>query len=134
MAKNAVNVTGLQEVRDLFDTLMREAPEAYKHELQKAGDVIENSAKSKVNSVTGNLKSSFRTKEMFTEKKQKVSVMAGGAKAPHAHLVEYGHRQVTSKGEVVGDVPAHPFLRPAFEEHKEALVKSLVQAIDRLAR
>ena len=134
LAKKSVKIEGLEEVRDLFDTLRREAPEEYKKELQNAGSMIESSAKSKVNSVTGNLKESFRTKEKFTETIQKVSVIAGGTKAPHAHLVEYGHRQVTSKGEVVGDVPAHPFLRPAFEQHKEALVKRLTEAIERLAR
>lgn len=36
------------------------------------------------------------------------------AKAPHAHLVEYGHAMVTRSGNTVGYVPAQPFLRPAF--------------------
>lgn len=52
----------------------------------------------------------------------------GGRIGKAAHLVEYGHRMVTGGksrlnaagqfvggGTVVGDVPAHPFLRPAFE-------------------
>jgi hypothetical protein len=35
------------------------------------------------------------------------------ARAPHAHLVEYGHAKVTHDGDVVGHVTARPFLRKA---------------------
>lgn len=38
------------------------------------------------------------------------------ARAPHAHLVEFGHAQVTHDGRVVGHVPAHSFLRAARDE------------------
>ena len=38
------------------------------------------------------------------------------AKAPHAHLIEFGHAKVTPGGRVVGFTPAHPFLTPAAEE------------------
>jgi hypothetical protein len=40
-------------------------------------------------------------------------------KEPHAHLVEYGHVQLTSKGEATkapGRVAAHPFMRKALEK------------------
>ena len=43
-------------------------------------------------------------------------VRAGGTKkSAHAHLVEFGHAQVTKDGRIVGHVPPHPFLRPALE-------------------
>lgn len=35
------------------------------------------------------------------------------ATAPHAHLVEFGHDMVSHAGRKVGEVPPHPFLRPA---------------------
>ncbi|WP_417292319.1 HK97 gp10 family phage protein [Desulfovibrio porci] len=35
------------------------------------------------------------------------------ARAPHAHLVEYGHAMVTHDGRTVGHVTAHPFMRKA---------------------
>jgi len=44
--------------------------------------------------------------------------------APHAHLVEFGHRQVTGgrlrtgRGRVIGSVPPHPFFRPAVDATK----------------
>lgn len=83
----------------------------------------------------------------FPQKEQlfETTALIGPGKAGRrvAHLVEYGHRMVTggksrmnSFGVFVGpgkaaevDVPAHPFLRPAFEESlaaaKEALAETL---------
>jgi HK97 gp10 family phage protein len=63
----------------------------------------------------------------------------GGAIAKTAHLVEYGHRMVTggkSKMDMAGnfigggkvhevDVPAHPFLRPAFETSAAAAMEAI---------
>jgi HK97 gp10 family phage protein len=43
-------------------------------------------------------------------------------KAPHAHLVEFGHK---------GPNPAreHPTMRPAFEDEKPRLIKGLSEAV-----
>jgi len=43
-------------------------------------------------------------------------------KAPHAHLVEFGHK---------GPAPApeHPTMRPAFEEERPNLIRGLEEAI-----
>ena len=43
-------------------------------------------------------------------------------KAPHAHLVEFGHK---------GPAPApeHPTMRPAFEEERPNLIKGLAEAV-----
>lgn len=49
------------------------------------------------------------------------------ASAPHAHLVEFGHAQVTPKGKVVGHVAAHPFLRPSVEKVM-GRIKSIIGA------
>lgn len=54
----------------------------------------------------------------------------------HAHLVEYGHAMVVSrgprKGQAVGTVAPHPFVRPAAEESREAQRKAMFAALDRL--
>jgi HK97 gp10 family phage protein len=63
----------------------------------------------------------------------------GGIIGKTAHLVEYGHRMVTggkSKLDAAGkfqgggkvhekDVPAYPFLRPAFEESADAAMEAI---------
>ncbi len=65
-----------------------------------------------------------------------------GPRAPHAHLVEFGHVQVwkhpkTGKKYVKGHVPAHPFVRPgaeaAFRPAVEVIGKTLGTGIERLA-
>lgn len=50
------------------------------------------------------------------------------AKAPHAHLVEFGHVLV-KKGKVIGYVPAHPFLRPAVQKRVEEAIERFGNAI-----
>lgn len=51
------------------------------------------------------------------------------ARAPHAHLVEFGHVLVrkTKSGivKVIGHVSAHPFLRPALDNAKRVLIAKL---------
>jgi len=73
-----------------------------------------------------------------------------GSTAPHAHLVEFGHLQVAARHEgevhgltkagkrtrftgkakktkrVVGHVPAHPFMRPAYDSTKMEATRILV--------
>lgn len=130
--RSMFNIEGLEEVRQLLETLRTQAPDVYKTELEYAGEMIKNSAKSKIHNETGALGASVKTQSKFTATKQQVSVIAGGVQAPHAHLVEFGHRQITKTGQIIGDVPAHPFLRPAYEEYKEMLIQKLTQAINRL--
>jgi HK97 gp10 family phage protein len=66
-------------------------------------------------------------------------------KSPHAHLVEFGHKggpevpdrkKALHGGELAGyaskviipDVPEHPYLRPAFQDEKPHLIKSVGDA------
>lgn len=53
-------------------------------------------------------------------KKQKSKFADGGwivvARAPHAHLVEYGHVMIAWGRPTGKRVPPHPFLRPALEK------------------
>lgn len=43
--------------------------------------------------------------------------------APHAHLVEYGTGARYHKdGKYVGQAPAQPFMRPAFDQYKQEVV------------
>lgn len=75
------------------------------------------------------------------------SVIAGVdlKRAPHAHLVEYGHRQIVGgraerddrhlkgkAGREVGFVPAHPYLRPAIAATRWAIVQIIESALKRL--
>lgn len=70
---------------------------------------IATDAKSSVNSVTGNLKRSIKARKSKFEDGGYIVI----ARAPHAHLVEYGHGGPRP-------APAHPFLRPALDKNINA--------------
>lgn len=66
--------------------------------------------------------------------KMEVSKFEGGgyivtARAPHAHLVEFGHLLVLKdKNGIVrvkGHVPAHPFMRPALDKARARIIAKL---------
>jgi hypothetical protein len=130
--RSMFNIEGLEEVKDLLKALQNEAPEVYSQELKDGVIRMKAIALSHIKDDTGALSESATTKSSNRQNKRMESLIFGGIVAPHAHLVEFGHRQMSKSGEVVGDVPAHPFLRTAFEEYREILLQKLNQAIDRL--
>lgn len=57
-------------------------------------------------------------------------VMFVGSGAPHAHLVEFGTGPRFHKsGKYVGIMPPDPFLRPAWDAHKDKVLETLAEAI-----
>jgi HK97 gp10 family phage protein len=52
-------------------------------------------------------------------------------KAPHAGLVEYGHRLVR-KGKVIGNVPAKQYFRPAVDETQAAVTELVMSKLQNL--
>ena len=125
-------IEGMEDVRQLLQSLQERAPDVYMQELEAGGKEIETAAKSNVNSISGDLAGSIHTEKNDGKVKKSVAVVAGGIAAPHAHLVEFGHRQVSKDGKVGDDVPAHPFMRKAFEQYKAQLIARLEAAIDRI--
>lgn len=63
----------------------------------------------------GVLRESIKAQKSKKNKKETSTSWIVKAGAPHSHLIEYGHAQVTKGGEVIGHVPAHPFLQPAVD-------------------
>ena len=125
-------IEGMEDVRQLLQSLQERAPDVYMQELEDGGRHIESAAKANVNSISGDLAGSIHTESKNGATKKSVAVVAGGIAAPHAHLVEFGHRQVSKDGKVGDDVPAHPFMRKAFEQYKAQLIARLEAAIDRI--
>lgn len=48
-----------------------------------------------------------------------------GARMPHAHLVEFGTGPRYTDGKYAGQMPAQPFLRPAWDAHKGRIMSEL---------
>lgn len=77
----------------------------------------------------------------ITEQSRSYVTVNVGTKVPYAHLVEYGH-QIVPRGPgraasaeraarrrvtraTTGFVPARPFMRPAFDENREAMLRRI---------
>lgn len=84
-------------------------------------------------------------KVTVTEKTRSAVTVNVGTKVPYAHLVEFGH-QIVPRGpgravsaaranrrkvsrSASGFVPARPFMRPAFDENREAIIQRIGQVM-----
>jgi hypothetical protein len=128
--KSMPEVKGLREVQRLLSILLTDVPAVYEDLLETVGRMMEVDTKAGIKVLTGNLMSSVRLRKTFTAKTHRVSVIAGGRKAPHAHLVEFGHRMMTKDGRVVGDVEGKAFMRKAFDKNIPFLISESEKAID----
>lgn len=127
-------IEGFDEIIQLLETIRTRVPSKYDEVLLNVSQKIEVDARQRINSQTGKLESSLNNKKKKIGEITAYEISAGGSKAPHAHLVEFGHRQVSKDGTVVGDVPARPFLRSAFEDNKASLVEQLDRILDQALR
>jgi len=53
-----------------------------------------------------------------------------GSQGQVANWLEYGHRMVTHAGKQVGDVPAQPFVRPAFDASADAAIEAFAVSLE----
>jgi HK97 gp10 family phage protein len=60
-----------------------------------------------------------------------VMLMYVGPKEPHAHLVEFGSgpRYHKKSGKFVGAMPPSPFMRPAWDGNRQAVLDSLAASV-----
>lgn len=74
---------------------------------------------------TGRLKRSI--KFLPFRKSQDVFVGPDYKIAPHAHLVEFGHKQVTKEGRAVGFVEGKHFIQKSYNYTKETVLNQLIK-------
>ena len=135
-------VSGIKEVFDRLNKLPPEIVKKVEYKgLRKALNILKQAAVENTPlGRTGNLRKGW------TQQKRKYgrSLVVGKLinTAPHAHLVELGHRLVIPvedghrvKGKGRGTdtgrrVPAHPFLRPALDTKSEQCIAELMKSVD----
>jgi HK97 gp10 family phage protein len=84
---------------------------------------------------TGNLKKAIKAKrgkkDYSVKTYRSVFTATDFHKAPHDHLVEFGHDLVRN-GKKVGQVKEHPFFRPAVIAKKAEVEKHVVDGLNKL--
>jgi len=123
--KMTVHITGLKEIKAALHELPRaSAMGVMRRVLKKRAKPMADSARSNVRVVEGNLKRSISVSTKLTRRqrrqhtkmsKDSVEVFVGASADPAAHLLEFGSIHNLS----------HPFLRPAWDKHKMALVQGI---------
>lgn len=118
-----IEIEGLKELNAKLEKLARKAtgPEV-ERAIEKASKPLETEMK---RTTAFQDDSGFLRRSIGTVKKGRGSgtVMQVGAKAPHAHLVEFGTKSRTRKsGGSTGVMPKRPFMRPAYDKSKMEIV------------
>lgn len=115
-----VTIEGFEEMAKKLEALGQSVGDVMRAAVIKAAEPIKQDMISRIHSVDGDLASSIQIVARRGRENdwQGVRVQATPPKGAHAHLVEFGHALVkggTLKqgGVVIGNVPAHPFARPA---------------------
>lgn len=118
-----IRVDGLEHLdRKLKKLVERATGSQVEKALLKAAQPLEDEMKrtTAFSDVTGNLRGSIGTKKRKRAPDPEVTV---GAKAPHAHLVEFGTRLRRHKsGKSTGVMRKRPFMRPAYDKSKREIV------------
>lgn len=142
-----ISVTGIAEI----DTLLKGLPNQVNHRVMGAAHVdaakpLINVAKSivarreKVTS-TGRLENSIGPVKLSQRKAKEVGMVHVGPVRKkgkyfgyHGHLVEYGHRLVSSKKtgkRNIGFVKPYPFMRPAFDQTKSQVENNITNSVQK---
>lgn len=119
---------------------VREGGKIVRAEMRAAAPILDHKTAHSTAQEPGALKGDIRMAVHGPTDGISESLVGPGSKTSHvAYWVEYGHRlvkggyskllksgRVRGPGHAIGNVPAHPFLRPAFETTKQ-------QALDKMA-
>jgi HK97 gp10 family phage protein len=143
----SIDIEGLSDLQAKLDDLSTKAGERAIRAALRAGAAIEQAAiieRAPVKDGTGGvlpegaLKSDIVVK-MSRDEQGTIIAIVGPAKLTKwiARLVEYGHRNVRGgvsrlvkgkakgPGSVIGNVAAHPFIRPAYEASRQAVADAI---------
>lgn len=153
MDEVSIEVTGLKEVQNMLDSLSKKVGDKCIRTALKAGAVVEQAAiveRTPVKDSTGGmlpdgaLKSDIEIHFRRDSNGIQTAVISPGKYTKFvATLVEHGHRLVRGgynklnkktgiergPGKHVGNVPPHPFVRPAFEASRQAVLDTIITTL-----
>lgn len=126
--------------KDLLDRLIRvgdKLPQVYRESVRTRSEPLVEEMRRRIHNVSGDLAKSIARQMRRGERGIWEAARVGPTwpRGAHGYLVEFGHALVKG-GKVIGNVPAHPYVRPAAEaceaefiEGVTADIKKAVEAV-----
>ncbi|RIJ65528.1 HK97 gp10 family phage protein [Rummeliibacillus sp. POC4] len=134
----SMEMEGLTEFQnDLLEVAQKKLPKESLKIMRKVGSKartkVARKARSIVHKQTGNYQKGFKRGKAFKDSEGKYVVRIINSQ-PHAHLIEYGHKQVTKDGRNIGFVPGKNILANGMAEFDSSGVyeKELLNWLDDL--
>ncbi len=134
----AIEIEGIDEfVKEMTEIVSREYPKKVKKMMQKSGNKLRkkvvSKARTKVKKKTGNYIKGFKRGKVYKYNGNEDAVRVYNS-APHAHLIEYGHRLVTRKPVLkeIGFVKGYHVLDGIKEDFEEEFNKDIEDMLDNL--
>ena len=131
---------GMDEFRETLSYFERNFPRETSRMMLKVGNkvrtIVRREARQKVKKNTGNFLKSIKRGKVFVNASNEMTVRVyPSAKiAPHAHLIERGHRIVTKSGEEVGFAKGKYVFESAQSEIEREYTKIVEQELDKAFR
>jgi HK97 gp10 family phage protein len=128
----SVTIEGLIELEKVLQKVGDSVVGVMRYAVSEGSKPIIEDAKRRIHSVDGDLAKSIHADLRVGKSGSWEAVRIGpqggeGALGAHGHLVEFGHHMVVGgelglgkSGRIVGEVPGHPFMRPAIRAMKGA--------------
>lgn len=113
-------ITGLRELRDMFDNMIDEAKDILDDATKQATQIVKNKAEQKIKVLTGEMKTRLYLKQNKCKKDTK-KAWSVGCKDPGAASLESGNSKM----------PAQPFLRPSLDRSKTEIQDKISEVITR---
>lgn len=131
MASVVFDASELTRYAEALELEAKNAPKAAKSFLRKEGSMLLRQTKEDANSVkdkTRSYRKSIKRGKVYAYRgAQAIRVYSS---APHAHLIENGHRMVTHDGREVGFVPGKHVFEKAGKAFEPVFVKDIDQFLE----
>lgn len=128
--KAQIYLKGIDQLERNSNKLIKEVNEGRRKLLLAQARVVRDRIKQKApTGPTGNLKKAVYATALPETMYQRAVAFAGirPRKAPHAHLVEFGHGGPHP-------APPHPFFRPAWDEIKESVKRNIQMGLGKTVK
>lgn len=136
MSDFKIEIKGLdsfkKELDDLHKLFPKEAKRLMLRSGSKARSIIAKKARKLVNKQTGNYFKSIKRGKVWVDDSTGEYKVRAYSRAPHGHLIEYGHRKVNKDGKEVGFVDGIHVFQKATKEIEDQWDSILEKEFDKI--